>query len=347
MTSAEIVDALAATRPVAPPALRAQVAAIAASTPPPRPSLAGRLLPRRRLFLVALPAAAVLAVASAGAIGLVDSRDEAVTMAGRDASTQLEQATTQKAGAAEAAPAAGAGTALSDAAPPGPTTGRAQKVTATLTVQVKDTDALSEATQQALQTTRSLGGYVVSVSYATAEDGAASLTLRVPTTAVQDAITRLSALGTIVAQQVQIQDLQESIDALERRIANLRERIARLTARIDDPAVDEETRATLVARRSAARAELAAARGDRAGQVAEAKLATIQLTLATDPESSALPPTPSRFDNALDRAVEILALEAMAVLFVLILAGPFVLVALAVWLTRRALGRRANERLLT
>ena len=123
-----------------------------------------------------------------------------------------------------------------------------------------DTDALSKATQQALQTTRSLGGYVVSVSYATGRTGASSLTVRVPTSRVQDAITRLSSLGTIVAQQVQIDDLQESIDTLSKRIAGLQERIARLTAQIEDSSVDEQTRATLTARRAAARAELATLR---------------------------------------------------------------------------------------
>ena len=78
MTSAEIVRELRAARPAAPHVLRARVEAIAASTPPaPRPSLAGRLLPRRRALLVAFPVAAALAVASAGVIGVVAPRDAA------------------------------------------------------------------------------------------------------------------------------------------------------------------------------------------------------------------------------------------------------------------------------
>jgi hypothetical protein len=168
----------------------------------------------------------------------------------------------------------------------------------------------------------------------------------VPTAKVQDAITRLSSLGTIVAQQIQIDDLQESIDALDRRIANLRERIARLTAQLDQPGLDDETRLALQARRSAARAELAGARGDRAGQSAEARLATIQLAIVTDPEASTIPPLPSRFDRALDEAAEILAWEATAALLVLVLAGPFLLVGLAVWWGRRTWQRREDERLL-
>ena len=85
--------------------------------------------------------------------------------------------------------------------------------------QVADTDALSTATQDALQITRSLGGYVVIVSVRRRHEttGPPSLTLRVPVgECVQDAIARLSALGTIVSQQVQIDDLQEALDALDR-----------------------------------------------------------------------------------------------------------------------------------
>ncbi len=59
-----------------------------------------------------------------------------------------------------------------------------------------------------------------------------------------------------------------------------------------------------------------------------------------------MPGTPSRFDRALDQAVEILAWEATIVLFALILVGPFVLIGLAVWWGRRTLGRRTDDRLL-
>ena len=220
---------------------------------------------------------------------------------------------------------------------PGPTTGRAQRVTANLTIEVSDTDALSKATQQALQTTRSLGGYVVSVSYATGTDGTSSLTVRVPTSRVQDAITRLSSLGTIVAQQVQIDDLQESIDALGKRIAGLQERIARLTAQIEDPSVDAETRATLdgAALGRARRAARAAARPRRADGGGAAWPRSSSLSSPTS--AAAVPGTPSRFDRALDQAVEILAWEATIVLFALVLIGPFVLIGLAVWWGRRTL----------
>ena len=59
-----------------------------------------------------------------------------------------------------------------------------------------------------------------------------------------------------------------------------------------------------------------------------------------------MPVAPSRFDDAVDRAVEILAVEAMVVLYALVVLGPLALVAVAVWLGRRGLRRRQDERLL-
>ncbi len=346
MTSAEIITELRSTRPAAPPALRARLDVLTTREAAPRsaPRPVSRLLGRRRSLLVALPAAAVLAVASAGAVGLLQggSSDTELVATSREALTQESAA---KAGedAVTAAPSTGVGSA--GAVAPGPTTGRAQRVSATLTVKVPDNDALSQSTQEALDVTQALGGYVVSVSYATAEDGTASLLLRVPTDSVQEAITRLSALGTIVTQQVQIDDLQEQIDALGRRVVALRAQIARLSAQLSEEGLSAEARATLVARRAAARDELAAVTADRTARTAEAELATVQLTLVTE-RGATVAPVPSRIDRALDEAGQILAWEAALVLYALVLVGPLVVLAGAVWWGHRLLSRRADERLL-
>ena len=229
---------------------------------------------------------------------------------------------------------------------PAPTTGRAQRYSAQLTLSVKNIDALSDATQQALRITRDLGGYLVTASYATTDSGASSLTLKVPTANVQQAIVRLSDLGKIVGQQVQIDDLQGQIDELTKRETALRVQIARLSARLAATDLSAETRATLEARRDAARSELAKVRVVNAQVAAEARYATIQLTMQT-PQSSTVVPVPSRFDNAVDRAVEILAVEAMVVLYVLVIAGPLALLALVVWLTRRGIRKHEDEQLLS
>ena len=243
------------------------------------------------------------------------------------------------------APQLKAGTAA-DAATPAPTAGRAQRYSAQLTLSVKNIDALSNATQEALRITRDLGGYLVTASYATSDTGVSSLTLKVPTANVQDAIVRLSGLGKIVAQQVQIDDLQGQVDELTKHETALREQIARLSARLAATDLDAETRAGLEARRGAARSALAQVRAARAQVNAEARYATIQLNVQTR-ESAAVPAVPSRFDGAVDRAVEILGFEALIVLYALVIVGPLALLALLVWLARRGLRRRQDEQLLS
>jgi len=340
MNSADLTRELQTTRPVAGDALRERVRAIAATQPERRRSPFARFSPRR-LVLVAVPAAAVVVAAVAGITSLTGSEQPQ-----RLADAPLTAASTAAGDAlAPSAKADAAGTESFSTTVPAPTVDRAQRYSAQLTIAVKDNDALSKATQSALTTTRQLGGHVVNVQYATAESGSASMTLRVPTEGVQEAIVRLSGLGTIVAQQIQIDDLQEQVDVLDKREAALRERIAQLSARIAAPGIDAETKATLTARRDAARSELGQLRAQSARLSNEASLATVQLTLQTE-QGSAAPVPPSGFDRALDEAGRILAWEAAAVLYALVIAGPVLLVVLAAWLARRLVRRHADERLL-
>ncbi len=352
MTSAELITELQAARPAADGALRDRVRMIAGAEPVQRSSLLPRF-PRfspRRFALVALPAAAVVLLGLAGVAGLLDSgsRPQAVAVGAEAVRTEANpQQTTVTGSVQELTPQLKAGAATaSDAATPAPTTGRAQRYSAQLTLSVTDIDALSSATQQALRITRDLGGYLVTASYATSDTGVSSLTLRVPTANVQDAIVRLSGLGKIVAQQVQIDDLQGQVDELTKRETALREQIARLSARLAAPGLDAETQATLEARRDAARSELGRARSAHAQVNTEARYATIQLSLQTR-QSSAVPAVPSRWDRGLDRAVEILVLEAMIVLYALVIVGPLALLTLLAWLGRRGLRRRQDEQLLS
>ena len=64
-------------------------------------------------------------------------------------------------------------------------------------------------------------------------------------------------------------------------------------------------------------------------------------------QSAVVPANPSRFDRGVDRAVEILAIEAMVVLYTLVLVGPLALILLLAWLVRRGLRRRQDEQLLS
>jgi hypothetical protein len=334
----DVTRELRAARPVADAALHARVRAIAARDPERRPSPFARFAPRRRSLLIALPAAAVLAAATVGAIGFArkdDGRREAASPPAADASAALQQSE-MTAPFSKAAPMAGA------VAPP---SDRAQRYAATLTLEVTGTDELADATQRAQRIARDLGGFAANVSYASAESGASSMTLRIPTDRVQEAIAKLTELGTVVGQQVQVDDLQESLDELAARIRGLRERVARLEARLADPALDADTRAALTARRASARAELAELTRTRSATRREASLATIQLALQTD-GSAAVPAAPSGIDRTLDQAVRVLAWQGVALLFLVLVAGPLVAVAIAAWLGARTVRRRGEARAL-
>jgi hypothetical protein len=336
-SSPDLIHELRASRPSAPADLRARVREIA-SAPPKAAPWAGWRFPKRGL-VVALPAAAALAFASAGVLGLARSDAPLSTESLRQESV-AEGTTGQLApstDATKAVPLQGA----ADAVAPD----RAQRVSATLTVEVRDSDTVSRAAQDALDLTRSLGGYVVTSSVATGDEGSASITVRIPVGKVQEAITGLSGLGRIVAQQVTIDDLQETLDELERREATVRGQIARIRARLESEQLDPQTEAVLRARLQTLREELTSLRTGIASTNAEARMSTIQLTVVTPGAFGAVAP-PSRIDRTIDEALNVLAWEGVVALGLVIVLAPFALVAFAAWLGRRLYRRHEEERLL-
>ncbi len=337
-SSPDLIHELRAARPTAPAELRARIRSLGADAPA-RPAWTQWRFPVRRGMLVAVPAAAALAFASAGVLGLARSD------APRSVSLDAAEKTTLEAVAPSVTTDQSAGRAQGST--PSPTaTERAQLVSATLTVEVKDADAVSRAAQSALELTQTLGGFVVSSSVATGEEGSASIVVRVPVDKVQDAITGLSGLGRIVSQQVTTQDRQESIDATERRTRSLRAQIALVNARLASDTLDAETRARLEARRRNLRADLLEARRSLGALRAEARMSTIQLTVVTPGAFGGAVAPPSRIDRTIDEALNVLAWEGVVALGLLIVLAPFALVAIAAWLGRRLYRRHEEERLL-
>ncbi len=223
-----------------------------------------------------------------------------------------------------------------------PAPGRLQDIDAELRVRVADVEALSAATQRAMRLAQSLGGYVASSQYdAPAQGiGGATLTLKIPSAKVQEAITQLSSLGTILGQRIGIVDVQGTVDDLGARIVDTRSTIARLERQLRATSLAEE-RAVLQARLEQARATLADLQGSLRATRAEAGLATVQLSLTTEAIEPAATGT-----GRLDRLGEVLVWEAVALLYVLALAGPFVLIGVVGWLVLRARRRREEARLL-
>jgi len=343
-SSPDLIHELRASRPSAPSELRARVREISSVQRKPKTApWANWRVPVRRGVLVAVPAAAALAFATAGVIGLASSNNPSTeSLAQRDTS---ESSTAQK-----APPVASteAGKLLDQATSGGTAAGadRAQKVSATLTVEVPDSESVSRAAQDALNLTRSLGGFVVTSAVATGDEGSASITVRVPVDKVQDAIAGLSGLGRIVSQQVTVEDRQESIDAFQQRSRSLLSQIALVNARLESESLDAQTRALLEARLKNLKADLRGARVSLDVLRSEARMSTIQLTVVTPGAFGGAVAPPSRIDRAIDEALNVLAWEGVIALGMLIVFAPFALVAFAAWLGRRLYRRHEEERLL-
>ncbi len=157
---------------------------------------------------------------------------------------------------------------------------------------------------------------------------------------------QLSGLGRIVSQQVTIDDLQEDLDALERRESSLRAQIARIGARLETETLDAETRAVLEARQARLQRELRQVRRGISSTSAEARMATIQLSVVTPDALGVVPAPPSRLDRTLDEALNVLVWEGVVALAIAIVVAPVALLALAAWLGLRLYRRREDERLL-
>ena len=311
--SLDLTAALREETPAAPERLRERVALVTATPPPPR-----RTSAFRRTLLWAAPAAAAGSLAVAVVIGVITSSSPPAPIA--------QPATTEESGRLRSAqedssrrayrgtPARGDLRAI-----PAPSPRRAQDVQADLRILVEGTDDLSTATQRALRTTRSLGGYLVTVDYGTPEpsEGTANVRVRVPVSRVQAAIVSFSGLGRIMAQNTQITDLQQRLDEVTRQIR----------------------------RAKGDKARIAALRRERTELNRRAAYATVVLALTThEPEEQAAPP--GRLDRAVDDAAGVLAAELAIAAYILIVASPFLVLLAAAYAGSRAYRRYADQRLL-
>jgi Domain of unknown function (DUF4349) len=204
---------------------------------------------------------------------------------------------------------------------------RLQRQDVAMNLHVKD---LSGATQSAVRTTRRLGGFVAAADYSSGSStGYSQLALRVPVQNLQKAIARFTALGTIISQHISVADLQSGLDSLDARIARKQKRL-------------ETLRGTQLRREQRALERL---RRARKALIREGTYARVSLELTTR-KATAQSVEPGRFARFWDNSGDILGKEAIAVLYALVVAGPFLLLAALVLVTERTRRRRADHRLL-
>jgi hypothetical protein len=322
----KLASELRASRPVSSEGLRERVGSLGAAEPE-SPRWTFRL-PTRRVALGLVAAALLTSFVVAGVTGLNGS-DKRRASTGA-AVTKLSRApTTDHESTASGLRLTGKEPVFGGAEL-APNARRLQRYDAMLRIRVKDVDALSNAARRAMNLTRSLGGYVASVNYATrgGERGGATLVLRVPVLNIQTALGKLTGLGTILGQQTGILDVTKRADRESRQIARLERQLAEASPE-EAPAI---------------RLKLKTLRAKHAKLVRSARLARITLSLTTPAKQAA--PSPSRFDRTLDDAGSVLVRELEILLYTLIVAGPLVLLGAAGVLAGRRVRRQADSRLL-
>ena len=337
MSSDALVLELKAARPRAPEALREQVLALGES----RPRFVLPRLQWRRVALVAVPACLAVAVGAALIHGAFHTSSPPA--AGRVGALGVGRPATVTTKTPESV--ARPNQALSAAVPLRPNRSRLQDYRASLTVRVKDVGALSSQTQQAMRTTRALGGYVVTTRFDARKEGSAFLVVRVPITKVQTAIARFSNLGTLVAQNISIADLTNRVDTLGNQIDRLRVRIAKIDDALARP-LTQAQRVQLELQRARLARNLHQLVGLRATLVHRAHFSRVSLALTTHSSTVAVPNHRGAVGNALHDAGTILAKEAAVGLYILIVAGPLLILAALIWIALRSGRRYADRRLL-
>jgi Domain of unknown function (DUF4349) len=329
MSQRDLVAELRAVQLTAPSQVRERVRLIAAAaeTPPPR-----RFVRRRSLVLLVPVAAAIAA-------SVVFTRQHSTT---RERALEAPAPTTQVEHGSASVPSAGAlnATTSRSAAPkaftPAPAPTRAQRYGASIGLRVASPGAVSTAVKNALRITSSLGGHPTTVhASASGKAGAADLVLRIPRRHVQEAVTRLSQLGTITAEQVDIQDLQAGIDTTNRTIARLQKQLAALRAQPETPQRDRAIAAITT--------QIERLQRGLSATVRSAQLATVRLHVATAP-----PPAPAHHGHGPLHGIGIAAYWAgIGAVYALAFGIPLLIVCGLVYLVARTVRRRRVDVLLS
>jgi hypothetical protein len=224
---------------------------------------------------------------------------------------------------------------------------RAVDVDLLVELRLRDADELAGAAGQAMAITRELGGWVAGSDVdSSGREGEAELQLRVPVGRVEDAVVRLSELGTVTGQRMETVDLQAGIDRRDRRLEELDRSIRIGELRLESETLDPEERLRIQIRleqQRAARADLL-----RANTRDRREAATSELTLLLHTREA---PAGAERDEggaagtARD-ALRLLGDIGVVALFLAIVLSPVVLLVVLLWLALRSRSRRIETRLL-
>jgi Domain of unknown function (DUF4349) len=345
----ELVRELRALPTAAPQHVREQVRALGEPAQPRTLQDLLLLFSWRRSLLVLAPVCVLGLLGAAVIHGVIHSgaNPKQTAVAAQSLDGQVHRGSLGS-GATKTAPDFGAAAGTPFTPLPAPAPGRYQDYDASLTVRVKDVDALHQRTAQATQLARSFGGYVASVDESTnGRNGQSDLVLRIPVARVEDAYFQLAQLGTVTAQHLSIRDLDQVVQSQRRRIVQLKVLIVRIGETLKSSSLPADVRLRLELQRDGAKQELARVTGSNKATLRQASFSRISLTLTSQRAAVAKKSGTSRIGRAARDAGSFLAGAGAVALFVLIVVSPLIVLALAWILGSRAYRRREERRLLS
>jgi Domain of unknown function (DUF4349) len=337
LSQLDLTAQLRSARPAAPAELRDLVRTIAAQAAPEPRRRQGR---RRRAFLVAVP---VLAAAVGAAVLLPSGGQKTSAVAPGSHLAVLtpavpagaEQAPSFSATSSDQAKAAVTGAGSTGSAIPS-STRRIEQIDTTLELRVKNSQAVSDGTKQAVAITRALGGYPSALNVeAEQRTGYANLVLRIPKQNVQKAVTRLSALGTIIGENVAIKDIQARVDTTTRRI----ERLVAQRAAWEKQFQTAETQKHI----SSLTDQIGKLRRGRSSTIRNASFATVRLNLTTREAPAPVHQGNGPFHD-LGVAFRMIGIGAV---YAIALGAPLLILLGLVWLGVRTARRHRENALLS
>jgi len=212
--------------------------------------------------------------------------------------------------------------------------------TAQLALEVK---SYEDAAGALAQIAESNGGYLADAQAARGggDHRRGTLTIRVPAERFGAAYAALKGLGKVETETVATQDVTKAYADLETRLrvkrdaeARLREILRTRTARLSD-VLEAERELTRVTE------EIEQAEGERRFYDQQVALSTLTAVLH-EPEAVIRPGALAPLAEAFRGSVRLLAESAAALLYVVVLVVPWAAAGTLVWLSVRALRRRAS-----
>ncbi len=343
MSRPDLIDQLRAARPLAPEEVRELVRQIAVHAEPQKPrrrrQLDWKLNWKPALALVVLLG---LAFAAASLIRPIGPFFGAGALGPRESPLSPTVQTTASSPPAVDAASGGAASAAQKQAhlgvtAPAPSPNRVQRIATSLELRVANTGDVSDGAKRAVAITHALGGYPSSLNVVAAgRIGYADLVLRIPKLRLQTALSRLSALGTVIGENVTIHDLQSQVDATAQKIGRLEARLKAWQEQFQTA----ETQKHIAQLTD----EIGKLRRGRAATIHSASYATLSLELTTRQAPAPVAKPGHGPLHGLGVAFRWLGIGA---LYVVALAAPFVLIGLLVWLVARAVRRHRENQLLS